>query len=89
MAYARAGEPEMACAIQREMEARSTLEYVQKSTIAMAAISAGNVDRAVELIREGLEERDALLKQLPDHPGFERFREHPAYEELCRRIASP
>jgi adenylate cyclase len=59
--YAAWGKIAEAKAIYAELAARAAVGYVQPLYFALAALAAGEVDKAVELLREAKEIRDPML----------------------------
>ncbi len=69
--------------------ARSRQEYVQPSTIALAAACAGRAEQALELLQRACEERDPWLAWGAFSPWFEPLRTLPGYEEILTRMKLP
>lgn len=73
-------------AIYEELSARARTEYIQKTTLAVAAAAAGRVDEAFHLLEQACEDRDSILMYAKRHPAFSLLREDPRMSELYRRI---
>jgi hypothetical protein len=61
MTHADWGKPEKARVIYEEMVARGALEYIQPSQMAIAAVAAGEREKAMDHAREAYEIRDPML----------------------------
>jgi tetratricopeptide (TPR) repeat protein len=87
-ALARAGHVEEARAGLAELEARSTSEYVQPLYLAIVHSALGEMDRAFELLAEGVRLRNGWIGS-PRMPMFEDLRHDPRYAEHLKRIGHP
>ena len=85
--YGRAGRTAEARQILEELTARRRLTYVPASALAWAYIGVGELDRCLEWIAKGIEERDPLLvTALKTAPTYDRLRSHPAFPALLRKM---
>lgn len=88
--YVDQDEPASASAVDAELTARSRQEYVQPSTLALAAACAGRTEEAHGLLGRAYEERDPWLAWgALTSPWFEPLRELPGYEEMLSRMKLP
>lgn len=83
------GETAKVQAIYEELSARARGEFIQKSTLAVAAAAAGQMDEAFRLIGQACDDRDYLLLWAKRHPGFSLLQEDPRMTEIYRRIGFP
>jgi eukaryotic-like serine/threonine-protein kinase len=83
------GETGKVRAIYEELSARARGEFIQKSTLAVAAAAAGQVDEAFRLIGQACDDRDYLLLWAKRHPGFSLLQVDPRMAEVYRRIGFP
>ncbi len=81
-AYAAAGQGPHAVAVHRELEARATAEYVPASFRAGAAMAAGDLDLAADLLELAVEERDGMVLLAVRRPLWEPLRGHPRFREI-------
>ncbi|MGB7297526.1 MAG: protein kinase [Candidatus Aminicenantales bacterium] len=85
--YGRAGRTAEARRLLEELTARRRLTYVPASSLAWAHVGVGEVDKCLEWIAKGIEERDPLIvTALKPAPTYDRFRSHPAYPALLRKM---
>jgi serine/threonine protein kinase/tetratricopeptide (TPR) repeat protein len=86
-AYADAGRTSEARAIYQEILDQRARTYVDNGSIALAALSAGDVDAFVEYGHQSCDEREAtLLITWRVRPGVERVLSNPRFAELARRM---
>jgi serine/threonine-protein kinase len=78
-AYGAMGERSRAASLHAELEARATAEYVGGCFRAGAAMAAGDVDRAADLLQLAVEERDGFVLTALRRPLWEPLREHPRF----------
>jgi serine/threonine-protein kinase len=76
-------------AIYEELSARARAEYIQKTTLAVAAAMAGRIDEAFHLLEQACDDRDSILIYAKRHPAFSVLRKDPRMEGLYRRIGLP
>ena len=62
--YAAWNKPDKARAVYRELEMRSTSEYVQPAMLTSAAAAVGEIDRAIGFAQQALDDRDPLFVML-------------------------
>jgi TolB-like protein/Flp pilus assembly protein TadD len=88
--YGEWDRPADASAVSAELTARSRQEYVQPSTLALAAASAGAQEEALGLLGKAYDERDPWLAWgALASPWFEPLRMLPGFDELLRRMQLP
>jgi hypothetical protein len=86
-AYARSGDRTAAELLYRAMQGRAATEYVQHTSLAMAAVSCGRQDDALAALDRAVEEHDCQLPHRLTHwPDLEPFRRLPAYRHIRRRL---
>jgi len=81
-AYGAMGERSRAAAVHAELEARATAEYVGGCFRAGAAMAAGDLDGAADLLQAAVEERDGFVLMALRRPLWEPLREHPCFREI-------
>jgi TolB-like protein len=81
-AYAAAGQQPRAAAVHAELEARATSEYVAAGFRAGAALAAGNLDHAADLLQLSVQERDGFALMALRRPLWEPLRAHPRFREI-------
>jgi TolB-like protein/Tfp pilus assembly protein PilF len=85
--YGRAGRAAEARRVLDELTARRRSAYVPASALAWAHFGAGALDRGLEWMARGVEERDPLLVTgLRGGPTYDRLRSFPAYQALLRKM---
>ena len=88
--YAECERSADASAVDAELMARSRQEYVQPSTVALAAACAGRAEEALGLLQRACEERDPWLAWgALTSPWLEPLRTLPGYEEILTRMKLP
>jgi serine/threonine protein kinase/tetratricopeptide (TPR) repeat protein len=85
-AYGMVDQRDLADAVFTELRARSQLEYVQPSWIAMAAIGAGKLDEAIGIAEKAVDGRDPIIVTSLGHPSWIPLRAHPRFGDLRRRM---
>jgi len=89
-AYAGWGKVTEAQAVFRELEARSLREYVQPAMLCPAAAVVGEIDKAVEFARQGIEVRDPLFIMLArTWPDYDGIRKDPRFLEIVSQLQLP
>jgi serine/threonine protein kinase/tetratricopeptide (TPR) repeat protein len=83
--FAEWGKVVEAKAIYAELVARAAGGYIQPSHLAMAASAAGDLDMALNYVREAFKIRDPLLMAWR-YFGFRRLRETPGFHEILAKI---
>ena len=88
--YRAIGNIEAARAIHDELIARSKVQHLQPSAVALTAVAAGRLDEAIELCRQAIRERDAhiLWAVLEVWDGWDLLYEHPKWKEVRKGIFS-
>jgi len=85
--YGRAGRPAEARRVLDELTARRRSTYVPACALAWAHFGVGALDRGLEWMARGVEERDPLLVTgLRGGPTYDRVRSFPAYQALLRKM---
>jgi tetratricopeptide (TPR) repeat protein len=84
--YAQWGKKAEAKAIYAELVARAAIGYVQPFYFAVAAMGAGEVDKAMEHAREAFEIHDPFLIFGKYIPFAGRLREEPRFHEILARM---
>ena len=85
--YGRAGRTAEARQILEELMERRRLTYVPASALAWAYVGVGELDKSLEWIAKGIDERDPLLvTALKTAPTYDRLRSHPAFPALLRKM---
>nr|ART40510.1 L753 [uncultured bacterium] len=85
-----ASNPDEARAVYREVEARSAREYVQPSMFAPAAAAVGDMDRAISLAQQALDDRDPLFVVLARKwPAYARLRTDSRFVEIVGALKLP
>ncbi len=83
------GETTKVQAIYEELSARAKGEYIQKSTLAVAAAAAGLGDDAFRLLDQACDDRDSILIYAKRHPGFSLLQADPRITHILRRMGLP
>jgi serine/threonine-protein kinase len=88
--YASVGDRDSADALYQELKARSRLQYIQPAHLALAAVSAGHIDQAIESCERAIAERDAqiLWAFTEAWDGWQPLYGHPRWNELRDAIVS-
>ena len=86
MIFAHWGKVVEAKALYAELVARLAGGYVQPTHLAIAASAAGELDVAVEYVRQAFEIRDPMLMIARHWPDFGRLREDPRFQEVLGRM---
>jgi tetratricopeptide (TPR) repeat protein len=88
--YAAWGKQDNARAVYRELEARSTGEYMQPSMLALAAGAVGEIDRAIALAQQAVDDKDPLFVMLArTWPDFDRLRADSRFLEIVGSLGLP
>jgi len=85
-ANAAAGRHEVARVLHDELEARALSEFVSPAWLASAAANAGRVDRALELARRAVEQRDPFVLLARGMPFWAPLRERPEFAEIMASL---
>jgi eukaryotic-like serine/threonine-protein kinase len=89
-AYVAWGKPDEAQAPYRELEVRSTSEYVQPSMLCRAAADAIGLAEGITIARRAIEDRDPLFVMLArTWPGYAKLRADARFGELVRQLKLP
>ena len=86
--FATVGERESADAIYLELKARSRLQYIQPSHMALAATAAGRLDEAIDLCELAFKERDPqILWALTEvWDGWQPLYSHPRWRDVRKHV---
>jgi serine/threonine protein kinase/Tfp pilus assembly protein PilF len=88
--YASWDKPDNACALYRELEARSARDYVQPAALAVSAAAAGDMDRAISFAQQAVDDRDPLFVMLArSWPDYDRLRTDSRFLEIVGRLGLP
>ncbi|MEO7086812.1 MAG: hypothetical protein ABI442_12480 [Gemmatimonadaceae bacterium] len=86
-AYLKSGDAQRAEAAYTELQARSEIDAVQRSALALAANFLGRHDEAIGYALESVERCDALNPVWARPPfATDPIRAHPRYPELLRAM---
>lgn len=85
-ALAKTGKLEEAMKIKRELEKRSTQDYVSAYNLATTENALGNTSKAVSLLELSEERRDALMVFLKVEKRWDNLRKEPRFIALMRRM---
>ncbi len=84
--YARRGERDRALAVAERMLAAARERYISPYTIATIHAAIPDVDRALEWLERGFQERDPMMMFLRVHPRLDALRSDPRFDDLARRL---
>jgi serine/threonine protein kinase/tetratricopeptide (TPR) repeat protein len=84
--YADWGKLAEAQAIYAELVARSAHEYIQPSQLAIAAVAAGEQEKAVEYVRQAYQIRDPMLITAKYWPDLARLRDVPSFQDVITKM---
>jgi DNA-binding winged helix-turn-helix (wHTH) protein/Flp pilus assembly protein TadD len=87
--WALAGNRAQALAVLDELHALSTQRYVPPHNIAMVYNGLGEDDKALAWLERAFDERDVRLSFLKVDSKWDRFRSHPRFADLIRRVGLP
>ncbi len=85
--YAMAGRAAEARQLLEELEARRRVSYVPASSLRSIYLGLGDVDKGMEWLATGIEERDPIpILALKSEPAYDPLRSHPAFQALLRKM---
>jgi serine/threonine-protein kinase len=85
--YAMAGRTTEAQQLLEELEARRRMTYVPPSSFGTIHRGLGEMDKGLEWMARGIEERDPInVLALKCEPAYDALRSHPAYQALLRKM---
>ncbi|HET9325508.1 MAG TPA: protein kinase [Candidatus Eisenbacteria bacterium] len=84
--YGRAGRIDLARACHDELEARSRLDYVAPSWLAITARSGGLADESIRWCERAVLERDPLVLWAKTLPFWESFHADRRFQEITRGL---
>jgi serine/threonine-protein kinase len=88
--YAAWGKPDQAAAAYRELESRSTREYIQPAMLAPAAAAVGEMDRAITFAQQALDNKDPLFVMLArTWPDYDQLRTDSRFLHIVSRLNLP
>lgn len=87
--HAMAGRRGDALEVRRALEQKAAVGYVPATDFALLAAAMGEDDEAVRWLERGAEERSRGIASMNVHPVLRRFRAHPGYVALLRRLDLP
>ena len=88
-ALSSAGRTAEAQAILEDLLQARKQPYLSPFWIGLVYVGLGEMDRALEWLETGYEERAAYIQLLPAHPLFDTLRGDPRFQDLVRRIDVP
>jgi serine/threonine-protein kinase len=83
---ARSGRTNDALEIQRQLEKQAAERYVPPYTLAQVPAALGEKDRALSLLEQSFNNRDALLVFLKIEPKWDSLRSEPRFVELMKKM---
>src|SRR6185295_5469736 len=83
---AQLGHRDEALDYLRELQETSRTRYVPPMAFGLIYLSLGEMDRALEYLAKGYEERSPWLNLIGADPRFAPWRNHPQIRELLRKI---
>ncbi len=87
MCYGLAGRTSEARQLLEELIARRGSAYVPATALAFIHDGLGELDKSLEWIAKGIEERDPIMvTAFKSSPAYDRLRSHPAYQALLRKM---
>ena len=88
--YAASGNPDKARAVFRELDARSTSEYIQPAMLTTTAAAAGEIDRAITFAKQALDDKDPLFVVLVrTWPDYDNIRTDSRFLEIVSQLGLP
>jgi serine/threonine-protein kinase len=88
-AYAVGGQSAESERILADLEDLSSTQYVASYDLALIHTGLGNVDRALQLLEDAIEQGDMWLFALQVEPRFNAIRSDPRFEDLLLRMGFP
>ncbi|MGH9947760.1 MAG: tetratricopeptide repeat protein [Pyrinomonadaceae bacterium] len=89
-AYAKWGKMSDAHAVFRELEARSLREHIQPGMLCAMAAVAGEIDKAMEYAKQGIEVRDPIFVMLArTWPDYDNIRTDARFLEIVSHLGLP
>jgi serine/threonine-protein kinase len=87
MCYAVAGRTADARQLLEELEARRRVTYVPAFSLGATHLGLGELDRGLECVVRGIEERDPIyVISLKSEPVHDPLRSHPTFQALLRKM---
>jgi len=83
---ASAGHRDEAMAIVRELETRNKTEPIEMTSLAVAWMALGDVDRAFAWLNQACDKRIPLVRMINAEPEFAPLRSDPRFAALVKRI---
>jgi TolB-like protein len=87
--YATAGQVDKVAAIAGQLELAVDRRYVSPYARAMAAMNLGEVDTAITLLEQAIEEKATYTPWINSYPGFERLRSNPRFPAVIESLNLP
>ncbi|HUR83025.1 MAG TPA: protein kinase [Thermoanaerobaculia bacterium] len=84
--HAIAGQRELALSLLEELEGEKRERYISPYDLAVIHAGLGDAPRAIEKLREAVEDRSAWLVFLPLDPRLDGLRDLPAFRELAAAL---
>ena len=88
-AYAAAGHTDDALRVLGELEQQARNSPVPPDYLALIHTGLGNVDEAIEHLKQALQQRSWNLAYLRAEPAYERLRPDPRFSSLLDRMRLP
>jgi TolB-like protein/Flp pilus assembly protein TadD len=88
-AYAKGGREAEARSILEEMRKESSGRHIAAPLLARIHLGLGEKDRAIERLRQGLEERSLWMTMLKMDPVYDEIREDTRFRELVKLVGFP
>jgi serine/threonine protein kinase/tetratricopeptide (TPR) repeat protein len=88
LAHSDSGNVAEALALQEELTAMSTRNYVPCTTLMISAAAVGDLNLAIDLALQACDEREPFLIIMAKHfPDTQRLRDDPRFDEVLKRLA--
>ena len=87
--YGKAGDADKSHELLGELSLRSTKQYVSPFYFAVAHIGVDELDRAMDWLEKGYQERIWLMCVVKTEPIFDPLREDNRFQALLRRMNFP
>jgi serine/threonine protein kinase/Flp pilus assembly protein TadD len=88
--YAAWKKPDKARAVYREMEARSSREYIPPAALAVAAVAAGDIDLSIGFARQAVNDKDPLFVIMArSWPEYDALRSDSRFREIVGKLKFP
>ena len=88
-ASARAGMAGEAKKLMQEMEQAAAVRYLASPQLALVHLGLGEMEKALDRLERGFEERSYFMIYLRADPFYDELRSHPRFTALLDRLAFP